>query len=232
MSRSARPAASRRTVIGTLLLGAGLLAGGDAMSYEEPGYSIVYQANGVEYRQYAPYLVAETVVQDAQDFDSAATEGFRRLFKYITGGNSSQGKIAMTVPVSQAAQSEKIAMTVPVQQTRSGAGWRIAFTLPKALTPDTAPRPNDSRIRIVAVPGRLKAVLRYSGRWTEGNYREQREKLTRIIGAAGVTALAEPELARYNAPFSLPFLRRNEVMIEVDRLPAGAPKAPPAPHAS
>lgn len=192
------------------------------MSYEEPGYAVLYQSGGVEYRRYEPYLIAETVVQSSADFDGAGNEGFRRLFRYITGGNVSQSRIAMTAPVSQTAQSEKIAMTVPVQQSGSGGDWRIAFMLPKQYTLDTAPAPTDPRVRVVAVPGKLMAVRRYSGRWTESNYLANRDELVRIVAAAGINQLAEPRLARYNAPFSLPFLRRNEILIEVDKLPAEA----------
>jgi hypothetical protein len=208
-----------------LLLVVLLAFGSNAMSYEEPGYAVVSQSGALEYRRYEPYLVAETFVEGAADFDSAGNEGFRRLFRYIAGGNTGQSKIAMTAPVSQAAQaekSEKIAMTVPVQQAGSAAGWRIAFMLPRQYTLDTAPVPSDSRVRIVAVPGRTVAVLRYAGRWTESNYVEHRDELLKSLAAQGIRTSGEPWLARYNAPFSLPFLRRNEVLIEVDRTPGGA----------
>ncbi len=207
---------------GALLFGVMLFSGGCATSYQEPAYAVLHRSGGVEYRQYDPYLVAETVVAGSADFDGAGAEGFRRLFKYITGANTGQAKITMTVPVSQAAPSEKIAMTVPVQQVNSASGWRIAFMLPAQYTLDTAPTPTDSRVRIVAMPGKLTAALRYSGRWTESNYHARRDELMRILVAAGIKPLAEPRLARYNAPFSLPFLRRNEVLIEVNKVPAEA----------
>lgn len=202
-----------------MLLGAMLVSGGNAMSYEEPGYAVVSQSDPVEYRRYEPYLIAETVVEGVADFDSAGNEGFRRLFKYIAGGNTGRAKIAMTAPVSQAAESEKIAMTVPVQQTGSPAGSRVAFMLPRQYTLETAPVPSDSRVRIVAVPGRLMAVVRYSGRWTESNYAEHRDELLQALATAGIKPTGEPRLARYNAPFTLPILRRNEVLIEVGQVP-------------
>ncbi|MFZ1625707.1 MAG: heme-binding protein [Gammaproteobacteria bacterium] len=189
------------------------------MSIEEPAYTVRDTSGKIEYREYAPYLKAETLVEGAADFESAGNEGFRRLFRYITGGNTTQSKIAMTAPVSQTGESEKIAMTVPVQQTGSAGGWLIAFTLPKQYTLETAPVPGDSRVRIVSQPARLFAVLRYSGRWTESNYNESRDELLGILAAAGVAVRGEPQLARYNAPFIPPFMRRNEVMIEVDSLP-------------
>jgi len=196
-----------------------LLPGGNAMSYEEPGYRVITQSGPVEYRRYQAYLVAETLVADRADFDSAGNEGFRRLFKYIAGGNTSQSRISMTAPVTQAARPEKIAMTVPVQQQAAAAGWRIAFMLPAQYTIETAPKPSDPRVQLTAVPARLVAVLRYSGRWTESNYLQHRDELLRGLTQAGIESSGESWLARYNAPFSLPFLRRNEVLIEVDRVP-------------
>ena len=111
-------------------------------------------------------------------------------------------------------------MTVPVQQTGSESGWRIAFTLPAKYSLETAPVPADPRIRIVQEPARLFAVLRYSGRWTASNYDAHRVELLAALSAAGIGVRGEPQLARYNAPFVPPFMRRNEVMIEVDSLPA------------
>jgi hypothetical protein len=189
------------------------------MSYEEPRYAVRLRSGNVEYREYEPYLVAETLVQGSAHFDGAGNEGFRRLFRYIAGGNTSRARIPMTAPVSQMAQSEKIAMTVPVQQTGSAAGWRVAFMLPRQYTLDTAPVPSDSRVRVVAVPGKLMAVLRYSGRWTERNFAVHRDELLQALAAAGINPAGEPQLARYNAPYTLPFLRRNEVSVNVDRLP-------------
>jgi len=206
----------------TVLLAVLLAIGSDAMSYEEPGYDVVGRAGAVEFRQYEDYLIAETVVEGAADFDSAGNEGFRRLFRYIAGGNTARSKIEMTAPVTQEAsarKSEKIAMTVPVQQVESAAGWRIAFMLPEQYTLDTAPVPGDSRVKVTAVPGRLVAVLRYSGRWTESNFEEHRDELLKSLAEQGIGISGEPWLARYNAPFSVPFLRRNEVLVEVDKLP-------------
>lgn len=110
-------------------------------------------------------------------------------------------------------------MTAPVQQTGSVDGWRIAFALPKTYTLETAPVPADTRVRIVREPARLFAALRYSGRWTESNYNASRDELLGILAAGGIAVRGEPQLARYNAPFIPPFMRRNEVLIEVDSLP-------------
>ena len=133
------------------------------MSLEQPDYTVIHREGDVEYRQYDSYLVSETVIENAGSYEAAGNEGFRRLFRYISGGNDSRAKIAMTAPVeqSQGRGSEKIAMTVPVQQSNSAEGWRVAFMLPSKYTLETAPQPRDPRVRVREVPGRLIAALRF-----------------------------------------------------------------------
>ncbi len=191
------------------------------MSYEGPRYAVLHRSGNVEYRQYEPALLAETVIEGSPSFDAAGNEGFRRLFRYIAGGNTSRSRIAMTVPVSQARQGEKIAMTVPVRQAVADNGWRVAFMLPGTYTLDTAPVPADPRVRVIPMPGKLLAVLRYPGRWTESNYVTHRDELLANLAKAGIRTVGEPVLSRYNGPLSIPFLRRNEVSVEIDRLPGG-----------
>jgi hypothetical protein len=209
----------------TLIIGVAILAAGgiylaaNLIGLEQPSYRVVQTSGGIEYRQYDAYLVSETVIDAANNYKDAGDEGFRRLFGYISGGNSSSSKIAMTVPVAQTTASEKIAMTAPVQQTEGEEGWRVAFMLPGEYTLETAPQPADPRVAIREVPGRLTAALRFSGRWTEGNFARKRVELLQALEQAGVTPVGEVQSAFYNAPFSLPFFRRNEVLVEVERLP-------------
>ncbi len=194
------------------------------MSTEQPTYSVMYKADNVEYRQYQPYLVAETVVDQTADYQAGGNEGFRRLFRYITGGNQSGSKVAMTVPVAQTSASagEKIAMTAPVQSDFSAAGWRVAFMLPSKYTLETAPVPTDSRVTIRQVPGKLMAVVRYSGRWTASNFDKRRAQLESALDEQEVGVAGKVQSALYDPPYKLPFLRRNEVMVEVTALPAEA----------
>ena len=196
-----------------------MFAGETAMSYEEPDYSVIYKEGEIEYREYAPYLVAETVIENVEDYKDAGNEGFRRLFRYITGNNRTQSEISMTVPVQQTSVNQKIAMTVPVQQTNAADGWRLAFTLPAKFTMETAPVPTDARIQVREVPGRTVAVLRYSGRWTESNFSKKQSALRAELERGGIDAVGEVQSAVYNAPFTPPFMRRNEVMVEVNRVP-------------
>jgi len=111
-----------------------LFISGKALAIESPQYTVLYEDDVVEYRQYEPYIVAETVVVSSSSFGSASNEGFMRLFGYITGDNSGQIKLDMTAPVQQATAGEDIAMTSPVQQLQTSQGWRVAFMLPSKFS--------------------------------------------------------------------------------------------------
>ena len=206
---------------GALTLAAAfLLAGETAMSYEAPRYTVLYTDGEVEYREYDAYLVSETVVK-ASSYRAAGNEGFRRLFRYISGANRGSAEIAMTVPVAQA-PAEKIAMTVPVAQAETDQGWTVSFMLPSSYTLENAPQPTDERVYVREVPARVMAVMRFSGRMTEGNFEAGEQELRAALAAMDVAVEGEAERAVYNGPFTLPFLRRNEVLIPVAGVPAPA----------
>jgi hypothetical protein len=205
-----------------IAIGAALLLwGAHAMATEEPEYRVVETYPEFELRRYAPYLVAETEVTG--EFDAVGNQAFRILAAYIFGENRSKTKMAMTAPVSQQPQGgegEKMEMTAPVMQRPKSAAeadrFVLSFVMPSGYTLDSLPEPEDPRVRLREVPGKLVAARRYSGRWTEANYRENEAALLRAVDEAGLTPLADPVYARYNSPFSLWFLRRNEVMVEVE----------------
>lgn len=194
------------------------------MAYEMPRYEVVEEFEAFELRRYAPYLVAETEVSG--DFDDVGGRAFRVLAGYIGGANRAREEIAMTAPVGQQpAGGEKIAMTAPVLQAPQGGDARsytFWFVMPSKYTRDTLPEPTDPRVRIREVPSRLLAARRYSGTWSEGRYRRNEAALLAAVDAAGLERVGAPVFARYNAPFTPWFLRRNEVLIEV---------APPVPAA-
>ena len=189
------------------------------MALEEPAFEVVASKNGIEYRQYQPYLVAETLVTAEASRDEAANIGFRRLFKYISGDNEVQSEIAKSAVISQQPVSTKIAMTAPVRQIPQNEGWSIAFIVPGEFDQTSVPRPTDPEVNIRTVPGELMAVLRYSGRWTDANADNHKAQLLGEVNAAGLIPLGEVVTAFYNSPFSLPFMRRNEVMVAVNQVP-------------
>jgi hypothetical protein len=185
----------------------------DAMAIEEAAYTVTMQDGAFEIRDYAPHVVAETLV--AGTLEAAGTTAFSRLFRYISGGNRSREKVAMTAPVAQQPKGEKIAMTAPVAQQRVREQWAVSFTMPAAATLATLPVPEDPQVTLRQVPARRIAAVRYSGSWSEQGYLRRTSELETWMRGKGLAAAGEPEWARYNSPFTLWFLRRNEILIPV-----------------
>ena len=184
-----------------------------AMAIEEAPYTVIKADGMFELREYAPQILAEIIVDG--DLEGAGSKAFRPLFDYISGANQARSKIAMTAPVSQEQPGEKIAMTAPVSQQRAQGQWAVSFMMPAAYTMDTLPTPLDPRITLREVPARRVAAVRYSGLWSEEKYLRHKEKLAKWIADNGFAVSGESVWARYNSPFTLWFLRRNEVLIPV-----------------
>jgi len=178
---------------------------------EEPVYEVKRRIDDVEIRSYAPYLVAEVVVDGPPE--EAGKAAFPILAAYIFGKNKGERKLEMTAPVTQSKDPVKMAMTAPVTQTAKGGRFVVQFVLPRDVTLETAPEPLDPRVQVRQVPAHSVAAIRYSGRWTQANDEEHINKLQAIMRSAGVTWSGEPILSRYNAPFTPWFLRRNEVWL-------------------
>ena len=183
------------------------------MATEEAPYRLLKSDDMFELREYAPQVLAEIIVDG--DLEGAGNKAFRPLFRYISGDNKAQSKIAMTAPVSQEQQGEKISMTAPVSQQRVQGKWAVSFMMPASYTMETLPVPNDPNITLRQVPARQVAAVRYSGFWSEEKYLLHKGKLEKWITDNRLTVSGEPVWARYNPPFTLWFLRRNEVLIPV-----------------
>lgn len=218
----------RTTILVALVtLGLAVVWGRPAMAerVKEPTWTLVRQDGGVELRRYAPVVRAVTVV-DNVSWDRAMNEGFRRLAGYIFGGNTKQQSIAMTAPVTaqpgagtaeaSPKTSMKIAMTAPVTAQPASTGVRVTFTMPAGFTLASLPTPHDRKVVLEAVDERLVAVRRFSGFAGTEAFERERQSLLNSLAALGVRALSEPELARYDPPWTVPFFRRNEVTVEVE----------------
>lgn len=182
------------------------------MATEEAPYQVVKKDGSFEIRDYGSHIVAETVVDG--DFEDAGSNAFRRLFRYISGDNRTQSEIAMTAPVSQTS-GEKIEMTAPVGQEKSGDRWIVSFMMPASYSMETLPVPDDPMVTLRQVYARRMAAIRYSGFWSESNYKKNKIKLENWIQTEGLTVTGPPIWARYNAPFVPWFLRRNEILIPI-----------------
>lgn len=177
----------------------------------EPAYALETRDDDFEVRAYAPRVVAETVVEGA--WDVVGNEGFRRLAGYIFGGNTTRAKIAMTAPVAQRETGRAIAMTAPVGQRQEGGAWVVSFTMPAGETLATLPRPLDARVTLRELPASRVAVVRFSGLCGEATRAERTRALRAWAEARGLAVTGEPEVNRYNPPWTLWFLRRNEVWL-------------------
>ena len=207
---------------GYVLLVGGLLLiskGAMAAETEEPDYTVLSQSDDFELRRYDEQLVAQTWISGDQD--TASREGFKVLADYIFGNNTAatggSSKISMTAPVKMQSgssdESQKIAMTAPVNMQQEGGKWRVQFTMPSKYTMQTLPKPNNPNIEIIEVPAQTYGVIKFSWLAGEDKVAAKTEALQTWMQGQNLTPTGEPELARYNPPWTLPFLRRNEVMI-------------------
>jgi hypothetical protein len=181
---------------------------------EKAKYKVIEKEGKFEIRRYSPQIVAETVV-DA-DFDDAGNIAFRRLFDYISGNNRKKESISMTAPVNQKTRSEKISMTAPVNQYQSKGRFIVSFVMPSKYTIESLPEPLDTNVVLRGVPSCTLAVLRYSGTWSKKRYETNKQRLEEIIRNKNLKITGEAIFARYDPPFQLSFLRRNEVLIPVE----------------
>lgn len=183
---------------------------------EEPQHTTRALGDGVEIRRYAMRIAAETTVAAGEE--SARNAGFRRLAGYIFGANHGQTTIAMTAPVAQQrAEGAKIAMTAPVAQSAGSDGdWVIRFFMPSKWTMAELPVPDDDRVRLVTVAPETVAALRFSGDRSPRAVADQTDKLRNTLRVYGFVATGDANAWFYDPPWTLPFLRRNEVVIPVD----------------
>jgi hypothetical protein len=181
---------------------------------EQAEYSIIKKTDEYETRNYPAHIVAQTTVSGS--YQESMSNGFRIVAEYIFGGNVKKEKIAMTAPVvMQEKTSESIAMTAPVIVSGEGGYRTISFGMPKSYTLETLPTPTDSRVKLVEVPNRNVAVMKFSGLRTTKKIQDMEKKLRTVLSVDGVEAIGLTSYAGYNAPWTPPWMTRNEVLVEV-----------------
>jgi hypothetical protein len=183
-----------------------------AMATEEPSYRVVTQSEPFEIRQYAPLIVAQ--VEVLGDLSEASSAGFRLIANYIFGNNIAVrgGGVNMAEPVP-----EKIAMTVPVIAEGKGdqKTWLIQFVMPKQYALETLPKPNNAQVKLLAMGPQKLAVIRFTGFVGDDKVQEKTAELMAWIKSKNALPLGNPRLARYNPPWSIPWMRRNEILIPI-----------------
>ncbi|MCA9413006.1 MAG: heme-binding protein [Candidatus Omnitrophica bacterium] len=195
--------------------------GSSALAIEEPKYEVIEKFETFEIRRYDPMIVAETEVKG--DFDEVGNDAFDILAGYIFGKNEEDLKIEMTAPVNQTPVSEAIESGTPTtllttssQNNSDGeAAYLITFVMPSEFTMETLPKPKDERVLLKEMPAKLMAAKSYSGSWSREKYLRHETALMEGLKESGYETVGEPIFARYNSPFTIPLLRRNEVLVEV-----------------
>lgn len=200
-------------MIFTALFAAALFAQSPAMAIEEPAFTVSAKEGAIELRAYAPMIVAEVTVTGERD--RAINQGFRLLADYIFGNNAPNAKIEMTAPVTQAPAGQNIAMTAPVTQTGGGNEWVVRFVMPGEYSLQTLPAPNNPAVRLLEAPGARMAAIRFSGLAGGETLARKTAELEGYIAANGLRAAGPATFAFYDPPWTLPFLRRNEVLIPI-----------------
>ena len=222
-SRSFINPAIKNIRVGSLLV---LLCIGHAMAIEEPKYDVIQTDGSFEIRKYAPILIAETFVDG--DMDEASSKGFRLIADFIFGNNqvtdsNASSKIAMTAPVTAEPVSKKIAMTAPVtvepqsfeSNMQAAKKWRIHFVMPSQFTLANIPKPKNDAVTLRDIPSKFFVVHSYSGFNSLARVQAKTDEALEWANRKALKVLGQPQLSRYDPPWTLPMFRRNEIMLEV-----------------
>ena len=186
------------------------------MATEEPQFSVLEKTPPFELRSYAPMILAEVKVEG--DLEEASSQGFRLIAAYIFGQNQVSEKIAMTTPVAieeQIPKSAKIAMTSPVSIESNAGQWIVSFVMPAQYTMENLPKPLNSKVQLRQIPAVKRAVISFSGFYNANKVAERTLELEEWMKTKNLQTASAPKFARYNPPWTLPFMRRNEIMIDV-----------------
>lgn len=201
------------TIIFIIIL-AGILWGPIVSRVEQAKYSVIEEQKNIEIRDYPAMIVAQAEV--AGDRKEAINKGFRIIADYIFGNNLGVKKVAMTAPVTQNS-SQKIAMTAPVIQTAEDKSWIVRFVMPASYTMQTLPKPNNEAVALKEIPARRYVVIRFSGIASDKALKKYTSELQSFISSNHLKSVSQPSYAFFNPPWTLPFLRRNEIMIEISK---------------
>jgi len=180
-----------RTLIVLLILNTNIMAN------EQPDYTVIKKDNEFEIRQYTNFLTA--TVETEGERDDAIGKGFRILFKYISGENKNKESISMTVPV--------------MQKSTGNNKWSISFVVPKKFNLQNVPQPDNQSVKIKNNPDLKVIVITFSGLFSNENIKENEAKIRNYIKEKGLKI--EEIYAGYNAPWTLWFLKRNEVLFKL-----------------
>jgi len=185
------------------------------MNLHTPAYTVREKRAGYEIRQYEPYVIAETLQKGNRDESSPG--GFNELFRYISGNNVAQARLGMSTPVLRSAEREgrKIPMSAPVLKGVAGGTGTIAFVMPPGIRPDELPLPKNAAVHLRAIPARTVAAVSFAGYATDAALGKHTAELLTALKRDDLTMRSDPQIALYNPPWTPPFMRKNEVLVEI-----------------
>ena len=176
-----------------------LILNTNIMANEQPDYTVIKKDNEFEIRQYTNFLTA--TVETEGERDDAIGKGFRILFKYISGENKNKESISMTVPV--------------MQKNIGNNKWNVSFVVPKKFNLQNVPQPDNQSVKIINNANLKVIVITFSGLFSNENIKENEAKIRNYIKEKGLK-IEEPAIyAGYNSPWTLWFLKRNEVLFKL-----------------
>jgi hypothetical protein len=194
-----------------LVLFSGCSMFGIRSGYEQLSYNIIENFNDIEIRNYPKRVAIE--IQDAEN----DREAFFALFDYISGKNINNANISMTSPVEVSRENLKITMTSPVEKKNINNKVQMRFFLPKELTIENSPKPINPKVKVIEIPEQTFAVLNYSGFNGNEKFNAKAEELKLILSKSLYKIVGEPTYFGYDPPFTIPFLRKHEVLIPVEK---------------
>ena len=198
-------------IVATSLVGA--LATGPIMSnVETPSYKVIQSKGKIEIREFDPMVIAEVQVVGRRK--DAISSGFKLLADYIFGNNISQENIDTTATIQRPA-SGKIAMTAPVQQQLANDSWLVSFVMPSEYNLEDLPKPKNIEVKLKNVPVKRFVTIQFSGTSSDENLAKHKKLLVEFIKTNSISVTGTSKYAFYNPPWTLPLMRRNEVMFEV-----------------
>ena len=203
---------ARKSFIASIL---GVLAATvGAAAVEEPSFRLVLRDGSFEIRDYPALVMAE--VTEPGDRNSAAYSGFRTLAGYIFGGNTRNESIEMTAPVIEARPADWLPSASPTEPSRKG-DWTIQFVMPPQFSLTSLPRPNSPNIRLKETRAARVAAIRFSGWATDRSISDHTAELERKLRERQLIVTGPAAIAQYDPPWTLPFLRRNEILIPIEK---------------
>ena len=179
---------------------------------EEPDYQVLQSELNIEIRLYKPMIIAEVNVEGIRK--DAIRDGFRLIADYIFGNNTNGSRTKIP---GRAKNGLKIPMTAPVQQQSTGKSWQISFVMPSKYTIDSLPEPKNDRVKLKEILSKKFIVIQFSGKISNENLAEHEKQLMNYIKAKDFKTYGSPKYAFYNPPWTLTFMRRNEVMLEINK---------------